>query len=139
MSLSQASRLVQTIAGPAEAGEYVKTRIGRAYDALVGHGFTWNRVRDLWHGDKRVALRPGEIELLKQIADRDAAEDAHEQDRIDTLARELAALEVRIVAARETLADRAPARPFRTPQTCRGAPAAPSDAIARPEMNGRRN
>jgi cytosine/adenosine deaminase-related metal-dependent hydrolase len=104
MSIAQASQLVQSIAGPSFPGEYVKQRFGRAYDALVQHGFTWNRVRDLWHCDKRIALRPGEFELIARIAQELEIEEADERQRFAALAAESARLKANILRARQGLA-----------------------------------
>jgi hypothetical protein len=109
--VSEAATLIQDIAGPASGPrDSVKAMLRRAHENLVKHGFTWNRVRDLFHADKRIALRPGELELLRQEAERVAAQDQHDQRRIERLASELTALEARILAAREALAPWATAR-----------------------------
>jgi hypothetical protein len=134
--VSEAAALIQDIAGPAPRGmrDSVKAMLRRAHDELVKHGFTWNRVRDLFHGDKRIALRPGELELLRQEAERVAAQDDHDQRRIEKLAGELAALEARILAAREALAPRPAARQGAAPEGTIGSPGAQGLPVVRAKM-----
>lgn len=67
-ALAEASRLLKEIAGPGEPGERLKSTWSRAYRALTGSKWTFNRVKDLWRQERRAVVSGDELMELQRVA-----------------------------------------------------------------------
>lgn len=89
---AEASILVRQIAEPRPVGDSVKAAMGRAHRAL--RGWTFNRVRDVWHADHRIKISADEMAQLR------AAVHAAKEESRDP---EIAELRARIAYTEERL------------------------------------
>ena len=64
-SRAEASELLCEIAGPSRLGDGVKAALLRAHRKLAPHGFSFNRVRDIYHGDPRIKISADEMHALR--------------------------------------------------------------------------
>lgn len=64
-SVAQAQELLLKVAGPQPG---VKRLLLCAHRKLAPHGWTFNRVRDVYHRDKRIKIGADEIETLRALA-----------------------------------------------------------------------
>jgi hypothetical protein len=78
-SLAEASFLLRRVAEPRPAGDSVKTALSRAWRRLPGWSF--NRIRDVWHADARIKISADELDQLRRTARQDKAEDARQAIR----------------------------------------------------------
>jgi len=97
-ALAEASELLSEIAGPSRLGEGVKAALRRAHRKLAPHGFSFNRVRDIYHGDPRIKISADEMEALRnaraQTLEREAGDELREmRRRIEKLESYIANLE----------------------------------------------
>ena len=60
--------MVRQLALPAPAGDTTKCAISRAHRILKT--WTWNRVRDVWHGDSRIRVSADELDQLRDLVRR---------------------------------------------------------------------
>ncbi|MBN8957641.1 MAG: hypothetical protein J0H17_13890 [Rhizobiales bacterium] len=73
-TITEASSLIRRLAEPAPPGDSVKAAMRRAWRKLPD--WSANRIRDVWHAEKRVRLRAEELEhLRKATAQEKAAKD----------------------------------------------------------------
>jgi hypothetical protein len=64
-SVIEASELLREIAGPLRIGDGVKAMLVRAHRRLAGDGFSFNRVRDIYHRDPRIKISADELTKLR--------------------------------------------------------------------------
>jgi len=85
---TEAAEMIQKLAEPCPAGDSVKMAMQRAWRRL--DGWTFNRVRDVWHADKRIVVSGDELIQLRELtsqakATRDDLESLYERiSRIET-------------------------------------------------------
>jgi hypothetical protein len=63
-TLAEASFLLRRVAEPRPAGDSVKAALSRAWRRLPGWSF--NRIRDVWHGDQRIRISADELAQLRR-------------------------------------------------------------------------
>jgi len=68
-SLSEASNILREIAGPRDIGDGVKTLLLRAHRRLAIRGFSFNRVKDIYHQDPRIKISADEMKILREMRD----------------------------------------------------------------------
>jgi hypothetical protein len=93
-SLAEASFLLRRVAEPRPAGDSVKAALSRAWRRLPGWSF--NRIRDVWHADHRIRISADELDQLRRTAHQKAEHAARDEYRelLDRIAR----IEVRLAA-----------------------------------------
>ncbi|MGM4967409.1 hypothetical protein AB7714_28205 [Tardiphaga sp. 1201_B9_N1_1] len=93
VALSEASGLLREIAGPRLAGESIKSVFRRLSDEI--EDWAYGRVRAVWYSDPRVRVKSAEVEQLKLIAHRNAAQkvDVNDLDELRATVQRLAKYE----------------------------------------------
>ncbi len=81
----EASELLCEIAGPSRLGEGVKAALRRAHRRLAPHGFSFNRVRDIYHNDPRIRISADEMAQLRELAEKFGAKKERAGDEIKML------------------------------------------------------
>lgn len=89
---AEASFLIRQLAEPIPPGDSVKAGLSRAYRRL--EGWTFNRVRDVWHADHRIRISAEELAHLRNVA-KAKAEDA-DRDEFSELRTRISILEHRL-------------------------------------------
>ena len=95
----EASELLREIAGPMRLGDGVKTLLLRVHRKLASNGWSFNRVRDVYHQDPRIKISADEMQTLR--AARSAALEADAKNEVRALLERIERLESLLLARRE--------------------------------------
>lgn len=101
-TLAEASMLVRTLAEPRPAGgDSVKAAVQRAARKL--HGWTANRVQDVWDADPRVRISADEMDRLRAAARRDRQEESEAHDAFQLVLARLDRIEALLKADQDAV------------------------------------